>query len=258
MIAALKATLDGDALLTLPPLERLPATTPLLQANPPAVGGALGEWSPVRAKVARIAALFGDDPWRAHATAAAATGADDPEVDARSDEGIAPRARLFGTFVSANDPSAVETFTGFTADEWAEQRPSRLQQTGLAINYDSPQSEPPNALLLCEPAGPSSPPWSLQGAAEMVAETIALMKTRALSAQARPLPGPLLPFANQVPFKQSLPFQSSPRIPVRDLNFVSATAVAADSTLVVAASATHVGVGGAGLAEITGFSPVKE
>jgi hypothetical protein len=91
----------------------------------------------------------------------------------------------------------------------------------------------------------------------MVAETIALMKTRALSAQARPLPGPLLPFANQVPFKQ-FPFPSSPRIPVRDLNFVSTTAVAADSTLVVAASATHVGVGGAGLAEITGFSQVKE
>jgi hypothetical protein len=258
LVAALKATLDGDALLTLPPLERLPATTPLLQANPPAAAGALGEWSLVRAKVARIAALFGDDPWRAHATAAAATGADDPEVDARSDEGIAPRARLFGTFVSANDPSAAETFTGFTADEWAEQRPSRLQQTGLAINYDSPQSEPPNALLLCEPAGPRSPPWSLQGAAQMVAETIALMKTRALSAQARPLPGPLLPFANQVPFKQFLPSGSSPRIPVRDLNFVSTTEVAADSTLVVAASATHVGVGGAGLAEITGFSQVKE
>jgi hypothetical protein len=45
---------------------------------------------------------------------------------------------------------------------------------------------------------------------------------------------------------------------VRELNFVSATAVAADSTLVVSASATHVGVEGAGLAEITGFSPVKE
>jgi hypothetical protein len=259
LIAALKATLDGDALLILPPLQRLPPTTPLLQANPPAVaGGALGDWSPVRAKVARVAALFGDEPWRAHATAAAATGADDSEADARSDEGIAPRARLFGTFVSQNDPSTVDTFTGFTADEWAEQRPSRLQQTGLAINYDSPQSEPPHALLLCEPAGPRSPPWSLQGAADMVAETIALMKTRALSAQSRPLPGPLLPFANQVPFKQSLPFRSSPRIPVRELNFVSATAVAADSTLVVSASATHVGVEGAGLAEITGFSPVKE
>ena len=45
---------------------------------------------------------------------------------------------------------------------------------------------------------------------------------------------------------------------MRDLNFVSTTVVAADSTLVVAASATDVGVEGAGLAEITGFSQVNE
>ena len=82
-------------------------------------------------------------------------------------------------------------------------------------------------------------------------------RRRSVSSRTIDSPEPLLPFANQVPFKQ-FPFPSSPRIPVRDLNFVSTTAVAADSTLVVAASATHVGVGGAGLAEITGFSQVKE
>ena len=90
----------------------------------------------------------------------------------------------------------------------------------------------------------------------MVAETIGLMKTR--SAQARPLPGPLLPFANQIAFKQTLPFGSSPRIPVRNLNFVATTAVAIDSTFVVAASSADVGVAGTGLSEITGFSKVKE
>ena len=257
LIAALKATLDGDAQPILSPFERLPATTPLLEPGAKPVGDALEEWQPVRANVARVTTLFAGNPWRAFATTDAATGADDPDADARSDEGIAPRARLFGTFVATTDPSGVESFTGFTADEWAEQRPSRMQQTGLAINYDSPQSEPPHVLLLCEPAGPGSPPWSLDIAAEMVSETIALMKTRALSAQERPLPGPLFPFANQVPFKQS-PF--GPRIPVRDLNFVSTTAVATDSTFVVSASASEadVGVAGAGLFEISGFSRVKE
>ena len=68
------------------------------------------------------------------------------------------------------------------ADEWAEQRPSRLQQTGLAIDYDSPQSEPPHALLLCEPSGPLAPPWSEAAAAAIVAEAIGLMKVRALAA----------------------------------------------------------------------------
>jgi hypothetical protein len=255
LIAALKATLDGDALPILPPLARLPATTPLVGPAAESVADTLDEWRPVRAKVARIATVFGGNPWAAFLTTDAATGADDPESDARSDEGIAPRARLFGTFVSTGDPSNIDTFTGFAADEWAEQRPSRMQQTGLAINYDSPQSEPPHALLLCEPAGPGAPPWTLQAAAEMVAETIALMKARALSAQARVLPGPLLPFANQVPFKQE-PF--GPRIPERALNFVSTTAVAADSTFVVMASAADVGVDGAGLSEISGFSKVKE
>lgn len=257
LIGALKATLDGDAQPILAPLARIPATTPLLEPGATPVADVLKMWQPVRAKVSRIVALFSNNPWRAFATTDAATGADDPEADARSDEGIAPRARLFGTFVGTSDPSGVEIFTGFTADEWAEQRPSRVQQTGLAINYDSPQSEPPHVLLLCEPAGPGSPPWTVETAAEMVSETIALMKTRALSTQARPLPGPLFPFANQVPFKQT-PF--GPRIPVRDLNFVSTTAVAVDSTLVmrVSASEADVGIAGAGLFEISGFSKVKE
>jgi hypothetical protein len=255
LIAALKAALDGDAQPILPPLARLAATTPLLQAAVQQVPPALADWRAVRAKVARISMLFAEDPWRAYATADAATGADDADADPRSDEGLAPRARLFGTLVSTSNPSGAESFTGFAADEWAEQRPSRMQQTGLALNYDSPQSEPPHALLLCEPAGPGAPAWSPQGAAEMVAETIGLMKTRALSAQARPLPGPLFPFANQIAFRQS-PF--APRIPERMLNFVATTAVAADSTLVVSASATDVGVTGTGLFEISGFSKVKE
>jgi len=258
LIAAMKATLDGDAQPILPPVARVPATTPLLEQAAAPVGAVLAEWQPVRAKVARIATVFASDPWVAFSTIDAATGADDPDVDARTDEGLAPRTRLFGTFISSGDPRSVEAFTGFIADEWAEQRPSRMQQTGIAINYDSPQSEPPHALLLCEPAGPGSQPWTPETAAEMVAETIGLMKTRALNAQSRPLPGPLLPFANRIAFKQILPLGSSPRIPVRDLNFVATTAVAVDSTFVIAASAADVGVAGTGLSEITGFSKVKE
>ena len=222
------------------------------------VPAVLAEWQQVRAKVARISATFASDPWKAFSTTDAATGANDPDADARSDEGLAPRTRLFGTFISSSDPAGVEEFTGFAADEWTEQRPSRMQQTGIAINYDSPQSEPPHALLLCEPAGPGSPSWTNETAAEMVAETIGLMKTRALNAQSRPLPGPLLPFANQIPFKQMLPSGSSPRIPVRNLHFVVTTAVATDSSFVVAASAAEVGIAGTGLSEISGFSKVKE
>ena len=58
--------------------------------------------------------------------------------------------------------------------------------------------------------------------------------------------------------RQMLPSGSLPRIPVRNLHFVTTTAVATDSSFVVAASAADVGIAGTGLSEITGFSKVKE
>lgn len=258
LVAALRSVLDGDALPILPPVVRTSATTPLLDSQTSSVASALTEWQSVRAKVARVAAHFGDELWSAYSVSPAATAADDAEADARSDESVAPRSHFFGTFVSSSDPSAAESFTGFAADEWAEQRPSRMQQTGVAINYDSPQSEPPHVILLCEPSGPGAASWSSHGAAEMVATTIRLMKSRALSAQTGPVPGPLLPFANQVPFKQMQPAGSLPRIPVREWRFISTAVAAADMAFVVSAGEPDVGVAGSGLNEITGFGKVKE
>jgi hypothetical protein len=257
LVAALKAALDGDAQPVLPPLTRVVATTPLLKPNPPKVAPALADWRPVRARIDQIATLFGGDPWRAHASADAATGADDPEADLRTED-VAPRARLYGTWISASNPANAATFAGFVADEWAEQRPSRMQQTGLAINYDSPQSEPPQALLLCEPAGPHAPTWSPQLAAEMVSETIRLMKTRALSTQERPLPGPLFPFANQVPFKPLPARPAAARIPVALILASAAVAARGNAAFVVDPNAVNVGITGGGLVEISGFSKVKE
>ena len=63
-------------------------------------------------------------------------------------------------------------FVGTVTDEWAEVRPSRRQQTGVAINYDAPQSEPPQCLLLCEPPVEPSTDWTPESAAEMVGHAI--------------------------------------------------------------------------------------
>jgi hypothetical protein len=257
-VAALRFALDGDALRLFPPIARVGATTPLLDPNPPRVAPALAEWSPVRAKVRRVATLFADAAWDAYQTSAAATGADQPDADERADEGIAPRARLFGTFVAENDPAAAGSFTGFVADEWAERRPSRLQQTGIAVNYDSPQSEPPHVLLLCEPSGPDAPAWSPDAAAAMVAETIGLMKQRALAAQDRAVGGPLLPFANQVPFEQQGDGTSEARIPVKKFKPVPGGAVHFDGEFVVDQTSRDVGPSGRGVSEISGFSKVRE
>jgi len=160
--------------------------------------------------------------------------------------------------VATSDPAAAASFTGFVADEWAERRPSRMQQTGIAINYDSPQSEPPQVLLLCEPAGPGAAAWSPESAASMVAETIGLMKQRALAAQDQPLGGPLLPFANQVPFKEVPGKGTQPRIPVRKFKQVIVGAVLSDGQFVVDSMSRDVGVGGRGISEISGFSTARE
>lgn len=258
LISALQTALDGEAQPILPPLPRIDATTPLLEPNPPRVADSFQDWSPVRAKVARIATLFATNPWRAFATSSGATGADDVDADARADEGIAPRAHLFETFVATSNPAAASGFIGFVVDEWAERRPSRMQHTGIAINYDSPQSEPPHVLLLCEPSGPGARAWSPEGAAMMVSETIGLMKVRALTARDRPLGGPLLPFANQVPFKPVRGIASEPRIPVRKLKPLAGAIVLGDGAFVVDAATRDVGVSGHGLSETSGFSKVKE
>jgi len=251
LVAALRHALDGDALPILPIVGRIPGTTPLLQPDSAVTSDPLAEWAAVRARVARAKTLFKDAPWRAYLSAEAATGADvvDPE-DERSEE-LAPRAHLFGTFFAPRRPGSAATFAGFVADEWAEQRPSEIQRTGLAINYDAPQSEPPHALLLAEPS--SGTPWSPEAAAKIVSQTVALMKARALVAQEQPVPGTLFPHANQVPFKAS-----QPRIPTRPLRFLAGGPVVHDGVFVVQPGNTNLGVSGSGLFEISGFGKVED
>ena len=258
LLAALGGALDGDALRILPPFPRSAETTPLLAAAA-TVGAALDEWKQSRARIRRTMDVFDQPGWQAYPNTDAATGADDPEADPRGDEGVAPRARLFCNLVSTGDPSTAASFVGFVADEWAERRPSRLQQTGLSINYDSPQSEAPQALLLCEPSGPRMGQWSPAAAAGMVAETIRLMKMRALSSQQRPLSGPLFRAANQIPFLFSKGVPPAPRIPSQQYRFIGAlNAFSADATFLSAAAAVDVGIQGAGFNEIGGFGKVKE
>jgi len=253
---ALGAALDGDAIRILPILPRKPETTPLLAA-PAGVAAALGEWRDARVQIRRTIGAFGSG-WKAYPTTDAATGADDPDADARADEGLAPRTRLHGYFVSRSDPATAAEFAGFVTDEWAERRPSRMQQTGLAINYDSPQSEAPQCLLLCEPSGPGMGAWSNESAAGMVVETIRLMKTRALTAQRRPMNAPLLPGANQIPFLTPTGAPTTARIPVRQYKFVGELALLAPDSSFLRATNVEVGISGAGFNEIGGFSKVRE
>ena len=251
---ALAAVLDGDALPVLPPVARVPATTPLLEDGvEPA--GALGDWASVRERVGRAVRLA--DPMGglvAFPISAAATDdeADDPTADQR-DEAVAPRTRLFGAVLGAPDTrDGADRYVGIVIDEWADVRPSRVQQTGVAVHYDTPQSEPPHCLLLSVPPIDPGPAWTPSLAAAMVGHAIRWMTIRALPSAQRRLPAAMLPHGNQVPSISVR--RPDRRIPVRrfarDLDLLSALR---DGELVVLADGGPFGIEGIGLSEITGF-----
>jgi hypothetical protein len=258
LLGAIREALDGSSLPILPPLPRVAEITPLLGTPRPTID-AIGEWGDVREKVGLLRGAFGSGAWQTYISLDAATGADDPDADARTDESVAPRARLFGLFVSESDPAEQATFVGFVADEWAETRPSRMQTTGIAINYDAPQCEAPQAILLCEPSGPAPRGWTEAAAANMVAEVIRLMKVRALSSQQRPLNRPLLPGANQVPHLPANLAPGQPRIPIKPYRFLAPLGgLDTDATFFTAPAAGAVGRIGAGFNEVSGYGAAED
>jgi hypothetical protein len=257
LAGALRGALDGDAFPVLPPIAGLPATKPLLEA-PAGPGAVLGRWTEVRERAGRAARVASRlDGFRGFPFSPAATDdeAGDPTADTR-DEAIAPRTRLFGALLAR--PASVEepaAYVGVVADEWAEVRPSSRQQTGVAINYDAPQSEPPHCLLLCEPPADSATAWTPAAAAEMVGHAIRWMMIRALPASERRLPGPLLPFANQATTKPTAAGLRR-RLPLRHFRRpLDVLSSFHDGELVVLADGEPVGTGGIGLREIVGFVP---
>ena len=178
LVAALQDALDGEALPVLPVIRKRAETTAETDfSSGTAVAGSLAEWAPLRARIRNVRAFLTTlGQWRAYEVTEAATTTGDPDGDTRP-ETEAPRPRYYGTFLADRTfiPGA-ELYAGLVIDEWAEQRPSRSQTTGVAINYNSPQSEAPNCLLLCEPATGDQTTWSELDATRMVAETISWMK----------------------------------------------------------------------------------
>jgi hypothetical protein len=257
LVEALQAALDGVSLPILPPIPRTTETTPLLD-NAQTPASALGVWTqarPLAALATEIAAGLADV--RAHPVAARATE-DDPDPDDKDPrpEEVAPRARHFGTFLARADAIAAPAYAGFVCDEWAEQRPSRTQLAAMAVNYDSPQGEPPQCLLLCVPPNAGLQSWTENRAAEMVFEAIQWMKVRALSTDDKPWPASLLPRANQIAFNGS-----SRRIPQRRFRFADLAFTGFEGEFVVAdnfPAGEALGLNQTDINETTGFHPIKE
>lgn len=66
---------------------------------------------------------------------------------------------------------------GLLIDEWIEVVPSKEETTGLSFHFDSPQSRPPQAILLAVPPD-DQPTWTLDVLAATIQETLELAKLR--------------------------------------------------------------------------------
>jgi hypothetical protein len=213
---ALRDVLDGRALPVLPPLDQGEATTPTLG---PAVALAdrFGTWPEAREGMALARDLGGAYRLRAFPVTDAAT--DDEVGDASADprpEAAAPRTHFFGTVLSpVAEPASLDAVAGVVIDEWSESRPSQEQTTGIAFNYDAPQSEAPQCLLLCEPPSSDWRRWTPGRAAELVAETIEWMKVRAMTSEMAAPNGPWLAGGNQVAMKVGRRGGPARRIPTQ-------------------------------------------
>jgi hypothetical protein len=162
----------GDAIKVWPPCDVQADTTPDVGAPKP-LADAFGNWPQVRPGLRPALELQNVLPnVAARVTARAATS--DPRRPAISYSGI-------HILPTGNLPN--NTAAGFVVDEWNDFRPSSIQTTGLAINYDSPQSEPAHVLLLGVAPNDGVTTWSEAHAAGLVQEAIRLMRVRPLPSQ---------------------------------------------------------------------------
>jgi hypothetical protein len=74
------------------------------------------------------------------------------------------------------DPT--QPITGLLVDAWDELVPADTQTTGLAFNFNAPNSEPPNVILLAAPANPSGQ-WSTNELLDAVEEILLAVPARA-------------------------------------------------------------------------------
>lgn len=216
--AALQGALDGEALPILPPTPRTNLRLRPSVGAPAPVGATLGRWVEERPDLRLLSDLAAAAPdLAAFATRSDATeNPADPNADQRG-QAEAPAVRHNGVFVAAPELIASNTpVAGLVIDEWAITRPSQTQMAGIAINYDSPQSEPPHCIILGVAPNASYKTWTSLRAADLVQETIAWTKVRALSSHDRITPGALFPNANIVN-RAKVDGESRARIPTRSI-----------------------------------------
>ena len=72
---------------------------------------------------------------------------------------------------------------GFHVDEWTDFIPNVTETKGIAFQYETPQAEAPQALLLAVPPIINDEKWTDDGLSEIIADTIDMMRIRSVSSE---------------------------------------------------------------------------
>jgi hypothetical protein len=102
-----------------------------------------------------------------------------------------PRVQVTLANGPITDPAS--SLAGLWLDGWDETIPDQQQLTGVAYHYQSPLSEPPQAVLVAVPADTSATDWTPAALEQILRETLDLAKIRAVDQDALALTGQLLP-----------------------------------------------------------------
>jgi hypothetical protein len=96
-----------------------------------------------------------------------------------------PAGRLSLVLEQVSAASADGKWAGLLLDEWIEVIPSASELTGIAFNYDNPDSEAPQAILIAVPAVPGGVDghWDLPSLVDTLRETLDLAKIRAVDTE---------------------------------------------------------------------------
>lgn len=263
-ITALQQALDGEALPILPVYGLGDGTRPDTDSGNKISGATLDdlrEWSRVRNRVASMLGAIEDTgtPLKLFAVNASATIDPADAADDARGEDEAPRPRHFGRYIGASAPAGMPRLCGFVADEWTENRPSAQQDAAVALNYNTPDAQAPNAMLLCVPPNPSWRQWSPERATSMVSEVIDLIQMRARSSDQRTVQTALSQDSNTVPYIIGAS-GAKPRLPERNLllDLLQRDVSTSGLFVEVNAKATDKGIAATGINLSSGFSGTRK
>lgn len=93
--------------------------------------------------------------------------------------------RLSLVLQQASPANSDGPWAGLLLDEWTELIPSTSELTAIAFNYDDPDSEAPQAILIAVPAAPGGIDghWDLPSLIDTLRETLDLAKIRAVDSE---------------------------------------------------------------------------